>query len=164
MTKKEKWKRNTFFIRQKYRTISLKGFYMFNKSFFGNMNRAGFGSPISKTKLSNIMLEILPQLEFGTKNSKDNVIYNMGFTGEMSTTRDLNEAWTLAKKKAAKEYPDMFVLNARNTLDWYDDSKKELDKNISLVNYKKLNKLAEIENSNVNQIVSKLIKCFEKNK
>jgi hypothetical protein len=137
---------------------------MFNKRFFGNMTRAGFGPGISKAKLSQIMLEILLQLPKGTKNLKDNIVYNMGLTGQMSTTRDINEAWTQTKKKAAKLYPEEFILDNRNALNWNDSSKKILDKNISLANYKKLNKLAENENCNVNQLVSKIIKYYEKNK
>lgn len=135
---------------------------MFSKSFFGNMSRAGFGPGISKAKLSKIMLEILLQLPVGTKNLKDNIVYNMGLTGQMSTTRDINEAWTQTKKKAAKLYPEKFILDKRNTLNWNDSSKKALDKDISLINFKKLNKLAENENCSVNQLISKLIKYYEK--
>lgn len=128
------------------------------------MSRAGFGAGISIAKLSKIMLEVLSQLPVGTKKLKENIIYNMGLTGQMSTTRDLNEAWTQTKKKAAKLYPEKFILDKRNTLSWNDISKKVLDKDISLVNFKKLNKLAENENSNVNKLVSKLIRYYEKKK
>ncbi len=137
---------------------------MSSKSFFSNMSREGFGPGISKAKLSNIMLEILLQLPVGTKNLKDNILYNMGLTGQMSTTRDINEAWTQTKKKAAKLYPEKFILDNRNTLNWNDSSKKALDKDISLINFKKLNKLAENENCNVNQLIFNLIKFYEKNK
>ncbi len=135
---------------------------MSSRSFFGNMSRAGFGPGISKAKLSSIMLDILLQLPVGTKNLKNNILYNMGLTGQMSTTRDINEAWTQTKKKAAKLYPEKFTLDNRNSLNWYDSSKKALDKHISLINFKKLNTLAENENSTVNQIISKLIKYYEK--
>ena len=137
---------------------------MYSKSYFGNMSRAGFGPGISIAKLSNIMLEILLQLPVGTKNLKNNIVYNMGLTGQMSTTRDINEAWTQTKKKAVKLYPEKFILDNRNTLNWSDSSKKVLDKNISLINFKKLNNLSENENCNVNQFISKLIKYYEKNK
>lgn len=137
---------------------------MFSKGFFGNMNRSGLGTGISKTKLSAIMLEVLEQIPHGTKNLKDNIIYNMGMIGQMSTTRDLNEAWTQTKKKAAKMYPDKFTLDNRNTLSWIDDTKKVLDKDISLANIKKLNKIADNEDSNVNQVLSKIIKYYEKGK
>ena len=136
---------------------------MFNKRFFGNMSRAGFGPGISKAKLSQIMLDILLQLPVGTKSLKENIVYNMGLTGQMTPTRDINEAWTQTKKKAAKLYPDKFTLDNKNALNWNDSSKKVLDKEISLVNFKKLNKLAEIENCSVNKLVSKLIKYYEKN-
>jgi len=137
---------------------------MYSKRYFGNMSRAGFGPGISIAKLSNIMLEILLQLPVGTKNLKNNIVYNMGLTGQMSTTRDINGAWTQTKKKAAKLYPEKFILDNRNTLNWSDSSKKVLDKDISLINFKKLNNLSENENCNVNQLISKLIKYYEKNK
>ena len=133
---------------------------MFSKSIFGNMSRAGFGPGISKAKLSKIMLEILLQLPKGTKNFKNNIVYNMGLTGQMSTTRDINEAWNQTKKKAAKEYPEKFVLCDRGILRWNDEATKVLDKKISKVNFQKLNDLADIENCSVNQLVSKIIKHY----
>ena len=128
------------------------------------MSSAGFGPGISKAKLSQIMLEILLQLPKGTKNLKDNIVYNMGLTGQMSTTRDINEAWNQTKKKAAKEYPETFVLIDRGILHWNDGSTKVLDKKISTVNFQKLNDLADIENCSVNKLISKLIKSYEKGK
>ena len=132
---------------------------MFSKSYFGNMRRAGFGIGISIAKLSEIMLEILLQFPVGTKNLKNNIVYNMGLTGQMSTTRDINEAWTQTKKKAAKLYPEKFILDNRNTLTWYDSSKKILDKDISLINFKKLNNLSENENWFKNKTKNTLGKC-----
>ena len=67
---------------------------MFSKSYFGNMRRAGFGIGISIAKLSEIMLEILLQFPVGTKNLKNNIVYNMGLTGQMSTTRDINQQFS----------------------------------------------------------------------
>jgi hypothetical protein len=128
------------------------------------MSRAGFGPGISKAKLSQIMLEILLQLPKGTVNLKDNIVYNMGLTGQMSTTRDINEAWNQTKKKAAKEYPEKFVLADRGILHWNDGSTKVFDKKISTVNFQKLNDLADIENCSVNKLISKLIKSYKKGK
>ena len=98
----------------------------------------------------------------GTTNIKDVVVANMGLPGQMSATRDINEAWNQAKKKAVKLHPEKFIYDGRNILHWIDDSIEVLDKEISTPNFKKLNKLGEKEGCNVNTLVSKLIKSFEK--
>ena len=135
---------------------------MFSKKMFGEMRRAGMNVGLSKAKLSQAMLEILIQLPMGTPNLKETVVANMGLLGQMSATRDLNEAWNQTKKKAAKEYPEKFMLDGRKVLHWNDGSVKILDKKISPANFKKLNELAEKENCAVNQIVSKLIRHYQK--
>jgi hypothetical protein len=84
----------------------------------------------------------------------------VGLIGQISATRDINDAWNEMKKKAAKEYPDRFLLDGRGLLGWNDGSVKLLDKKISTLSYKKLNELADVENCSVSQIVSKLIKSY----
>ena len=135
---------------------------MFNKKMFAQMRRAGMGIGISKSKLSEAMLEILMQLPEGTTNLKDVVVANMGLLGQMSATRDINEAWNQAKKKAVKLRPEKFILDGRNVIHWNDDSIEVLDKKISASNFKKLNVLAEKEGCNVNKLISKMIKFYER--
>ena len=137
---------------------------MFNKKMFGDMRRAGMTVGLSKGKISKAMLEILVQLPTGTTHLKETVVANLGLLGNMSATRDINAAWNEAKKKAAKEYPEKFILDGRKVLHWNDGSVKILDKKISSVNFKKLNDLAEIENCSVNQLISKLLKNYQKGK
>jgi hypothetical protein len=137
---------------------------MFNKKMFGDMRRAGMTVGLSKGKISKAMLEILVQLPTGTTHLKETVVANLGLLGNMSATRDINAAWNAAKKKAAKEYPEKFILDGRKVLHWNDGSVKILDKKISSVNFKKLNDLTEIENCSVNQLISKLIKNYQKGK
>ena len=119
---------------------------------------------LSKGRFSKMMLDILLEFPSGTKNLKDNVTLRLGIIGQMSTTRDINVAWNETKKKAAKLYPDKFILDGRNVLHWNDGSVKVLDKNISSANYKKLNELAGTENCNVDALVSKLISYYKKHK
>ena len=137
---------------------------MFNKKMFGDMRRAGMTVGLSKGKISKAMLEILVQLPTGTTHLKETVVANLGLLGNMSATRDINAAWNEAKKNAAKEYPEKFILDGRKVLHWNDGSVKILDKKISSVNFKKLNDLAEIENCSVNQLISKLLKNYQKGK
>ena len=110
------------------------------------------------------MLEILVQLPTGTTHLKETVVANLGILGHMSATRDISTAWNEVKRKAAKEYPERFILDGRKVLHWNDGSVKILDKKISSVNFKKLNELAEIESCSVNQLISKLLKNYQKGK
>ena len=128
------------------------------------MRRAGMSVGLSKGKLSKAMLEILVQLPTGTTQLKETVVANLGMLGHLSATRDINAAWNEAKRKAAKEYPEEFFLDGRKVLHWNDGSVKLLDRKISSVNFKKLNELAEIENCSVNQIISKLLRNYQKGK
>jgi hypothetical protein len=137
---------------------------MFSKKMFGEMRRAGMNVGLSKAKLSQAMLEILIQLPIGTTNLKETIVANMGLLGQMSATRDINEAWNQTKKKAAKEYPEKFILDERGILKWNDSSARLLDKKISTANFKKLNELADKENCNVNKLISILIQSYEKGK
>ena len=134
---------------------------MFDKKMFGQMRRAGIGVGLSKSKLSEAMLDILLQLPDGTTNLKDTITANMGIMGYMSATRDINAAWNQTKTKAAKLYPEKFILDGRKALHWNDGSVKLLDKSISSANFKKLNELAKRENCNVNQIITRLIKSYK---
>ena len=106
---------------------------MFSKKTLGDMRRAGMSVGLSKGKLSKAMLEILLQLPTGTTHLKESIAANLGILGNMSATRDINAAWNEAKKKAAKEHPEKFILNGRKVLHWNDGSVKILDKKISSV-------------------------------
>ena len=119
---------------------------------------------LSKNRLSKMMLEILLQFPAGTKNLKDNITLRLGSIAQMSATRDINEAWDATKTKAAKLYPDRFLLDKRNVLQWNDGSVRVLDEKISLINFKKLNELAETQNCSVNALVTKLITHFNRRK
>jgi hypothetical protein len=136
---------------------------MFDRRMFAGMRRAGMAVGVSKSKLSQAMLETLVQLPSGTADLKETIVAHLGLIGQMSATRDINAAWNDAKKKAAKEYPDKFVLDGRKVLHWNDGSVKILDKDLSAANLKKLNELADVENCTVNQIVSKLIRHYTRN-
>lgn len=117
---------------------------------------------MSKAKLSQAMLEILVQLPVGTENLKERILPHLGLIGQMSPTRDINAAWNEAKKKAAREFPEKFVLDDRNGLHWNDGCVKVLDKRISAANLRRLNELAAGEACTVDQLVSRLIRRHKK--
>jgi len=117
---------------------------------------------LSKDRLTKMMLQRLIELPTGAKNLKDNVTLRLGLVGQLSTSRDISAAWNETKKKAAKLHPDKFILDGRGVLHWNDGSIKSLDEKISNANYKKLNELSEMENCNVNSMISKLITYYKK--
>ncbi len=128
------------------------------------MRRAGMGVGVSKAKLSEAMLDILLRLPTGSTNLKGTIVAHLGLIGQMAATRDLNEAWNQTKKKAAKLYPEKFILDGRNNLTWNDGTMKVLDKDISPANFKKLNDLADAEGCTVNAIITKLLKSYRRDK
>jgi hypothetical protein len=119
---------------------------------------------LSKGKLSTMMLDILLEFPSGTKKLKDNVTFRLGIIGQMSASRDINAAWNETKKKAAKIYPEKFILDGRGVLHWNDGKAKIQDKKISSANYKKLNELADNENCSVDALISILISYYKKHK
>ena len=137
---------------------------MFDRRMFAEMRRAGMGVGVSKAKLSQAMLDVLVQLPPGTANLKEATVRHLGLIGQMSATRDIDEAWKQAKKRAAKDYPDTFILDDRMALHWNDGTVIPVDRKISTANFKKLNELAQAENCTVNNLISRLIKCYEKTK
>jgi hypothetical protein len=137
---------------------------MFNRRMFADMRRAGMGVGVSKAKLAEAMLDMLLQLPTGATNLKGTVVGQLGLMGQMASTRDIDQAWTQAKKRAAKLHPEKFTLDSRNSLSWHDGTVKVLNKDISPGNFKKLIELANAEGCNVNTIVSKLLGAYKQNK
>src|SRR3990167_8857269 len=138
----------------------MPGCDMFNKRSMGQM-RSMMGGGVPKGKLVTAMLEILVQLPVGTADLKNVILQHLGFMASMASSRDISAAWNDTKKKAAKEYPDKFILNERGILHWNDGSEKVLDKKISATNFNKLNMLAESEHCSTNDMITKLIKNYK---
>ena len=111
-----------------------------------------------------MMLEVLSEFPSGTTNLKENVTLRLGMVGQMSTTRDINAAWSETKKKAANLYPEKFILDGRGVLRWNDGNVKILDKKISNTNYMKLNDLADSEGCSVDTLISRLISNYKMRK
>lgn len=131
---------------------------------FSDMRRAGFKVGLSKNQLKEMMYDILLELPVGTKEIKNAIVFNLGMYGQLATTREIDAVWNEIKRKAARECPDKFELDKRGSLVWYDNSKIQVDKNISTANFKKLNELANAEKCNINQMLSKLFDCYKKGK
>jgi hypothetical protein len=119
---------------------------------------------LSKNRLTKMMLDVLLQLPTGAKNLKENITFRLGSIGQLSSNRDINAAWDETKSRAAKLYPDRFILDKRNVLQWNDGSVRVLDDKISTTNIKRLNQLAETEDCSVDDLVTKLISDYKHQK
>ncbi len=119
---------------------------------------------LSKNRLTKMMLDILLQFPTGAKNLKENITFRLGSIGQLSSNRDINAAWDETKSRAAKLYPDRFILDKRNVLQWNDGSVRVLDDKISTANVKRLNQLAETEDCSVDDLVTKLISDYKHQK
>lgn len=131
----------------------------FEKQMFANARQLGYKA--SRKKLEKAMLDILLQLPTGTVKLKETIVYNLGFMGQLASTREINDAWNQTKKQAAKLHPEKFTLGERNVLHWNDGKVKVIDKKISTANFKKLNEIAQSENCSVDKLVGKLIKNYQ---
>ena len=134
---------------------------MLDKRAFAEMRRGGMGIGISKSKLAQSMLEILNQLPKGTTRLKETCVAHLGLLGQMAATRDISAAWNDAKKRAAREYPDKFILDNRKALHWNDGTVTVLDRDLSTPNLKKLNTLAAREGCTVDELIPKLIRNYK---
>ncbi len=93
---------------------------------------------------------------------RNTVVAHLGLLGQMAGTREINAAWTDAKRKAAREFPDRFLPDGRKVLHWRSKAPKQLDKKISRANFQKLNDEAEREGCSVNALVSRMLRLYRK--
>lgn len=75
---------------------------------FAEVRRLGGG--LSQGKLSRAMVEVMLQLPSDVAPSKEVVVQYLGLIGQVSTTRDINAAWTSAKKQVLRDYPGQYCL------------------------------------------------------
>jgi len=83
------------------------------RDFFAQMRRGGFGLGISVAKLTKAMVEALVRLPPAAAPSKEVVVGHLGLLGQMSKTRDINAAWSGAKRQVAGEHPEKFWLDGK---------------------------------------------------
>lgn len=137
---------------------------MFNRKSFGGKRTSGSDSSGEQEELSQTMLEILLELTEDTSNLKEAVVDQLGLREVTHGTRDMNAAWDVVKKKAARTYSRRFSLDRRKELVWTDKladpPRAGLDKRISARNMKKLNELANAEGCTVDQMIERLTLAY----
>lgn len=80
---------------------------------YADMRRAGYDIGTSKAELLRLMMRALLVVEPGTPDIKDAVLALLGRDGQMAKARDIQAAWHTAKRRAAKEHPERFLLEGK---------------------------------------------------
>lgn len=80
---------------------------------YADMRRAGYDIGTSKAELVRLMTRALLNIETGTPDLKDAVLARLGRDGRMAKARDIQAAWRTAKRRAAKEYPERFLIEGK---------------------------------------------------
>lgn len=89
---------------------------------YADMRRAGYDIGTSKAELVRLMTRALLVIGPGTPDLKEAVLARLGRDGRMAKVRDIQAAWHTAKRRAAKEYPDRFLIEGK-VLRWKSTGK-----------------------------------------
>jgi len=129
------------------------------KGYFAQVRRAGFDIGLSSGKLAKAMIDVLLQLPDDASPTKDIVVQHLGLLGQMAKTRDINSAWTSAKRQVVREYPDRFCLSGKVLKRVSDVKERPLDK-LSAAGHRKLSTLAAKEGVAPDEMLSSLISTW----
>ena len=129
------------------------------RGYFAQVRRAGFDIGLSTGKLTKAMVEVLLQLPPEAAPSKELVVEHLGLLGQMSKTRDINHAWSSAKRQVVREHADRFCLDGkvlRRSSPMEDRPRAKL----STAGHRKLAALAVKEGMTPDELLGRLISCW----
>ena len=126
---------------------------------FAQIRRVGLNLGLSAGKLAEAMVEVLLQLAPEAKPSKVVVVQHLGLLGRMSKTRDINSAWTSAKRRVAREHPEKFSLDGK-ILRWARDLEDRPREKLSSAGRRKLATLAAKEGMTPDELLNHLISAW----
>jgi hypothetical protein len=129
------------------------------KGYFAQVRRAGFDIGLSTGKLTRAMVDVLLQLPPRAAPSKELVVQHLGLLGQMTKTRDINAAWSSAKRQGAREHPNRFclagmVLRAASAM---EDRPRE---KLSAAGQRRLATLAAKEGMTPDELLGRLISSW----
>ncbi|MBM4319863.1 MAG: hypothetical protein FJ125_07860 [Deltaproteobacteria bacterium] len=130
---------------------------------FGQAHRAGFDIGLSTGKLTKAMVEVLLQLPPDAPLSKEVVVHYIGFLGQASKTRDVNAAWTSAKRQVVRDHPDRFCLVGK-VLRWTASTPDPPPVKLSAAGHRKLVALAAKEGTTPDEMLGSLISSWRQAK
>ena len=133
------------------------------RGYFAQVRRAGFDVGLSSRKLTRAMVDVLLQLPPEAAPSKEVVVEHLGLLGQMSKTRDINAAWSSARRQAVREHPDRFCLDGkvlRPTSAMGDRPREKL----SAAGHRKLATLAAKEGLTPDELLRRLISSWRRSR
>ena len=129
------------------------------RGYFAEVRRAGFDIGVSTGKLTKAMVEVLLQLSPEVTPSKEVVVQHLGLLGQMSKTRDINAAWSSAKRQVVREHPDRFCLD-RKVLRWDSAMEDRPREKLSTAGHRRLATLAAKEGMTPDELLGHLIAAW----
>ena len=129
------------------------------RGLFGQAHRAGLDIGLSSGKLTKAMVEVLLQLPPDAQLSKEAVLPYLGLLGQMSKTRDVNAAWTNAKRQVVRDHPDKFCLVGK-VLRWSSATEERPPEKLSAAGHRKLVALARKEGMTPDELLGSLISSW----
>jgi len=133
------------------------------RGYFAQVRRAGFDIGLSTGKLAKAMVDVLLQLPPEAAPSKELVVQHLGLLGQMSKTRDINAAWSSAKRQVVREHPDRFCLDGKvlRPASAMEDRPRE---KLSAAGQRRLATLAAKEGMTPDELLSRLISSWRSSK
>jgi hypothetical protein len=131
------------------------------RRYFAQVRRGGFDIGLSTGKLTKAMVEVLLQLPPEATPSKDLIVRHLGLLGQMSRGRDINAAWSGAKRHVVRECPERFCLDGQ-VLRWtsaMDDRPRE---KLSAAGHRKLATLSAKEGLTPDELLGRLISAWRR--
>jgi hypothetical protein len=133
------------------------------RTIFGSARRGGFDLGLSPGKLTLAMVDVLLQLSPGATLSKEVVVQYLGLLGQLSKTRDVNTAWTSAKRQVVRDHPDRFCLVGK-VLRWATEVEYRPREKLSPAGLRKLATLAAKEGMTPDELLGRLIATWRQAK
>ena len=127
--------------------------------YFARIRRAGFDIGLSTGKLAQAMVDVLLRLPSAAAPSKELVVHHLGLLGQMSKTRDLNAAWTSAKRQVVREHPEKFCLDGKVLRPASAMTDRPREK-LSVAGHRKLATLAAKEGMTPDELLDRLISTW----
>lgn len=131
------------------------------RSLFGQASRSRFvdGLGLSVARLTRAMIEALSTMPVDATPSKEVVMLHLGVLGQLSKSRDINAAWTAAKRSVAKEYPARFCLDGKVLRSTSTTKDRPVEK-LSVAAHRRLAALAAKEVMTPDELVDRMIAAW----
>ena len=133
------------------------------RRYFAQVRRAGFDIGLSTGKLTKAMGEVLLQLPPEATPSKDLIVRHLGLLGQMSRSRDINAAWSSAKRQVVRECPERFCLDGQ-VLRWTSEMDDRPREKLSAAGHRKLATLSAKEGLTPDELLGRLISAWRRSR